>query len=51
MNIKGRPESRGSKGYVAEVGTSMGDQHLKRICPTVVGEIINDIFTSFEYDG
>ena len=54
MNGKSGPEPRGRKCYLAEVGTGMGDQQLKRGFIMVIGvwmKIINDNFTDFEDDG
>lgn len=52
MYEQGGPESRGCKGYLAEVRTSMGDEYFEGVFMIVTkAEIINDIFTSFEDNG
>lgn len=54
MNGDGRPEPRGCKCYLAEVGTGMGNKQFKGVFMMAIGigmKVINDVFTDFKRDG
>ena len=53
MNGTSRPEPRGRKCYLAEVGADMGDKQFEWVIMMVIGvggKVISDIFTDFEHD-